>query len=142
MTTAQHTSKTIHQTFGVTTFDQEFPDLETPVVVGNQRQGDVFLLKVTADRSKGALSVGPKGVVVVRAETSASNTHTLYSLAGDCLWLSNPRDDLVEGWLTVPPGGEAFLLHTSEHSALAVGEGTYEIRRQREYAGEWRQVAD
>lgn len=140
--TAVHTSKSVHEVFGVTTLDQEYPELETPVEVGNQRQGDVYVLRVTTDRKVGAIPVGPKGVVVVRAETSASNTHTLYSVAGDCLWLANQTDDLVEGWLTVPPGGEAFLLHTSEHSAIGIGEGTFEIRRQREYAGEWRRVAD
>lgn len=118
----------------------EYPDLEIAVVTGSQRQGDVLILKVTT-RHKGQ-PIG-KGITVVRAETNTSNTHTL---VGDGLWEPNARanreDELVQGWLTVPSSGEAFLIHTEEHSALGIGEGTYEIRRQREYAGEWRRVAD
>ena len=44
--------------------------------------------------------------------------------------------------MTVKEGDEATLIHAQEHSALAFGPGTYELRRQREYAGEWRRVAD
>lgn len=146
MTTITHTSASIHARFEVPIGDQEFPELEVPVITGNQRQGDVLVLKVTSEHTNNASEIPAAGVIVVRAETNAANTHTLYALAGECLWEPNARadreDELVQGWLTVPAGSVATLLHTSEHSALGIGEGTYEIRRQREYAGEWRQVAD
>ena len=81
------------------------------------------------------------GITVARAETSQANTHSLH---GAGTWAPNPHagSELLQGWLTVPEGGEAFLIHTEEHSALGIGAGTYEVRRQREYAGEWRRVAD
>lgn len=136
-----HTNTTVLTRHGVSLDNIEHPDLEIPIISGNQRQGDVLVLKVTTTHAGQPL--GKTGVVVVRSEATASNTHTL---VGDGLWEPNARalndDELVQGWLTVPPTGEAFLIHTEEHSAIGIGEGTYEIRRQREYAGEWRRVAD
>lgn len=136
-----HTNTTVLTRHGVNLDNIELPELEIPVITGNQRQGDVMVLKVTTRHDDGA-PLG-KGVVVVRSEVNSANTHTL---VGHGLWKANPNatreDELVQGWLTVAPGQEAFLIHTEEHSAIGIGEGTYEIRRQREYAGEWRRVAD
>ena len=142
-----HTNASILTHHGHQLYQIELPDLEIPIVSGNQRQGDVLVLKVS--RLGGHFTTGykgeplGKGVTVVRAETNTANTHTL---VGDGHWEPNARatrdDELVQGWLTVPTDGEAFLIHTEEHSALGIGPGTYEIRRQREYAGEWRRVAD
>lgn len=133
-----HTNQSVLDKFGLSTLALEFPEAEVHVLSGNQRQGDVMVLKVTTSHAGKPLG---KGVVVVRAETNSANTHTLN---GDGLWEANPNaaTDLVQGWLTVPESGEAFLTHTEEHNTLGIGPGTYEIRRQREYAGEWRRVAD
>ena len=136
-----HTNATVLTAHGHRLDAIEYPELEIPVIAGEpQRQGDVLVLNVTTAHKGEPLG---KGVTVVRAETNSANTHTL---VGDGLWEPNARatrdDELVQGWLTVPAGGEAFLIHTEEHSALGIGAGTYEIRRQREYAGQWRRVAD
>lgn len=141
-----HTNTSVLEAHGIDTDSIEHLDLEVPIISGNQRQGDVYLLKVTTDRTKDAKPVTKSGVVVVRAETNSANTHTLHTLAGECLWLPNARanreDELVQGWLTVNDGAEATLIHTEEHNVLGIGPGTYEVRRQREYAGEWQRVAD
>lgn len=141
-----HTNTTILSRHGIDLSSIEHLDLEVPIITGNQRQGDVYLLKVTTDRTKDAEPIGKAGVVVVRAETNSANTHTLHTLTGDCLWLPNARasreDELVQGWLTVTDGAEATLIHTEEHNVLGIGPGTYEVRRQREYAGMWQRVAD
>lgn len=135
-----HTNVSVLTAHGLTAEAIEHPEAEIAIRTGNQRQGDVLILRVTTEHAGKPLG---KGVVVVRAETNQANTHTL---VGDGLWEPNARanreDELVQGWLTVPDGGEAFLIHTEEHSALGIGAGTYEIRRQREFAGEWRRVAD
>lgn len=135
-----HTNTTVLTAHGVGLDAIEHPEAEIPVLTGNQRQGDVLILRVTS--AHGGEPLG-KGVVVVRAETNQANTHTL---VGDGTWQPNARaaqeDELVQGWLTVPSGGESFLIHTEEHNALGIGAGTYEIRRQREFAGEWQRVAD
>ena len=138
--TVMHTNTSVLTAHGVDLGNIELPDMEIPTLTANQRQGDVLLLKVTTTR--GGTPLG-KGVIVVRSEINSGNTH---SLVGDGLWEPNARaadaEELVQGWLTVPEGGEAFLIHTEEHSALGIGPGTYEVRRQREYAGEWQRVAD
>ncbi len=135
-----HSNTSVLTAHGINVDNIEHPEAEIRIISGNQRQGDVFVLKVTQPHEGAPLG---KGVTVVRAETNSANTHSLH---GEGLWEANPgassADELVQGWLTVPHGGEAFLIHTEEHSALGIGEGTYEIRRQREFAGEWRQVAD
>lgn len=135
-----HTNTSVLTRHGLDAANIEHPEAEIEIISGNQRQGDVLLLKVTTTHAGQPLG---KGVTVVRAETNSANTHSLH---GDGLWEPNARasdpSELVQGWLTVPAGGEAFLIHTEEHSALGIGEGTYEIRRQREFAGEWQRVAD
>ena len=124
----------------------EFPELEVPILTGPQRQGDVFLLPITTDKTQGAALITKAGVTVVRAETNTANTHTLHTLSGSCQWLPNTRandtGELVQGWLTVAADSEAALIHTEEHNVVGIGAGTYEIRRQREYAGVWQRVAD
>lgn len=141
-----HTNTTILEQHGINTASIEHLDLEVPIVSGNQRQGDVYLLKVTTDRTGGAKPIGKAGVVVIRAETNSANTHTLHTLTGECLWLPNARadraDELVQGWLTVTDGAEATLIHTEEHNVIGIGPGTFEVRRQREYQGEWQRVSD
>lgn len=133
-----HTNTAVLTRYGVSLDSIELPELEIRVLSETQVQGDVLILKVTTDHKGQPID---RGVTVVRAETNSANTHTLH---GDGLWEPNARaaQDLVQGWLTVAEGQEAFLIHTEEHSALGIGPGTYEIRRQREFAGEWRRVAD
>jgi hypothetical protein len=132
-----HTNKSVLERFNVSDLSLEFPEAEVPVETGNQRQGDVMVVRVTTTHAGSPLGAG---IRVVASENSP-NTHTLNGIG---LWEPNPRvgTDLVQGWLTVAAGDEAFLIHTEEHSALGIGEGTYEIRRQQEFAGEWRRVAD
>jgi hypothetical protein len=115
----------------------EYPELEVPVLSGAQRQGDVLIVPAAA--REGGVPLG-RGVEVVRSE-AGSNTHTLH---GDGTWLVSPRarTDLVQGWLDVPEGGEAYLIHSGEHGAAGIAPGSYEIRRQREWRGEWARVAD
>lgn len=134
-----NTCTQIHQTHGYTVDNIEHPDITIPVETGPQRQGDVFVLPVTTTHPGDP--IGPKGVTVVRAESNTANTHNLHG-EGTWAWSKDADTNLIQGHLTVPPGGIAYLIHTEEHPALAIGGGTYEIRRQREFAGEWRRVAD
>lgn len=135
-----HTNKSVLERFGIANLAIEFPELVVPVISGTQRQGDVLVLQVDSTPAAG-VPLG-RGVNVVRGE-SGGNTHALH---GNATWHANPsaadKSELTQGWLTVPAGGEAFLTHEEEHSAIGIGPGTYEIRRQREYAGEWRRVSD
>jgi hypothetical protein len=118
-------------------------EIDIPILAAAQRQGDVLVLP-RPDRPRATTPVPAAGVQVVRAEASA-NTHSLMSWDGQCFYDTDPTGGdtgLTLGVLTVPSGASAYLVHTEEHGANGIGPGTYEIRRQREFAGEWRRVAD
>jgi hypothetical protein len=98
-------------------------------------QGDVSILPVT---TKAAATPMPRtGVTVVEGETG--HTHSLHG-AGLFDRATSP-DGLTVGTLTVPDGVDVLMSH-QEHGALLIAPGTYRIGRQREFAGEWRRVAD
>lgn len=106
-----------------------------PVVTTAAMQGDVSILRVTT-----AAATTPLGsyLPVVRGE-NGGNTHALHA-DGECYYDAR-ENDLTLGTLTVTEGSSALLSHP-EHGYLSIAPGTYQIGRQREYAGEWRIVAD
>ncbi len=114
-------------------------DAEVPTVTIAGMQGDVSVLRVT--KSPAVKPVAKTGVAVVRGE-NGGNTHSLHG-DGPIFWdVAAERDgSLLLGRLTVSEGSEAVLAHP-EHGFLSITPGTYEIGRQREFAGEWRMVAD
>lgn len=130
-------SEAIEKT-GVEAYEWLDREAEVPVVTTAAAQGDVSILRVTEKAAKTALP--KRGVVLVRSEAS-SHTHVLHGVG--CFYDAAPErsGSLVLGTLTVPEGGEALVSH-QEHGALLITPGTYRIGRQREWAGEWRQVAD
>lgn len=112
---------------------------EVPRVSRAAAQGDVMILRVT---TASASTPMPRRVVAVASEAS-SNTHTLHP-SGECYWdphVATEAGDVLLGTLTVPDGSTAVLIH-QEHGALEIEPGTYEVRRQREWASEWRMVHD
>lgn len=136
---------TILDRAGIDTLGVLDAQIDVPVLAGlAQRQGDLLILP-RPNKTAATTPIPQTGATVVRAETSTGNTHTLHSWDGPVSYF-DVRDSgpagLVLGVLTVPDGATAYLCHSEEHGANAFGPGTYEIRRQREFAGEWRAVAD
>lgn len=132
------TLEEVLQLTGTEVFDYLARDAEVPVVTTAACQGDVSILKVTT--KKATTPIPDTGVAVVKSEVGG-NTHSLYG-AGFFDYAAGGRvDDLAIGTLTVPADGETFLLHP-EHGGMQIAPGTYKVGRQREYAGEWRAVAD
>lgn len=125
--------------YGVEILDHLDHEVTVPVVTTAACQGDVSILRVTKDAATTAVPAA--GFPVVRGE-NGGNTHSLHG-DGPVFFDVAPQSDgsLVLGRLTVPDGSEAVMAHP-EHGFLAIAPGTYEIGRQREYAGEWRMVAD
>lgn len=121
----------------------EHLDLEVPVLTGPQAQGDVLLVPTETPSELGEL-VPTEGVTVVRGETTGGNAHILHVLDGECFWAPAPNAgaELLQGVLTVPDGSSATMIHTQEHNVIGIGPGSYEVKRQREFAGEWRRVSD
>ena len=142
MTTATVTNGDVLARHAIATEGIEHLDLEVPVLAGPQRQGDVLIVPC-APRSAG-VPVPRAGITVVRGESAGRNAHILHNLDGECRWEVSELagSELLQGWLTVPSDASATLIHTQEHNVLAIGPGCYELRRQREMAGEWRRIAD
>jgi hypothetical protein len=115
------------------------PDWEVPRIDTCAAQGDILLLRVAS----AADTPMPRTVVLVASEASA-NTHTLHPI-GTCYFdrhtATDPTGDVLLGVLTVPDGSTALLSH-QEHGNIEFLPGSYEVRRQREFAGEWRLVYD
>ncbi len=126
---------------GVDVLDYLDRDALVPVLTGLQCQGDVAVIPHRPGKSAyKAIPVPSTGVPVVRGE-SGGNTHLLLA-EGPVNWTATPAvTDLTIGIVDVPDGSIAYLAHP-EHGYLAMGTGSYSIRRQREQADELRVVAD
>lgn len=102
-------------------------------------QGDVSIRPTSA----AAITPMPLRVDVVRGE-AGGNTHSLHPDGPGVTWDAHAPSgevDLRLGVVTVPDGSEAVLAHP-EHGFLRLAPGSWEIGRQRDYAGEWAYVAD
>lgn len=107
-----------------------------PLVTGPACQGDVSILPVT---TKPVTDRIPDGGVVI-ATGDSGHPHTLH---GDGFYQpARPGSGLTVGHVTVPEGGAVFLLHAGPHGGVQLAPGTYRLGCQREWAGEWRRVAD
>lgn len=139
------TLATVLDRAGIDTLGVLDAQIDVPVLTGlAQAQGDLIVLP-RPNKQAATTPIPGAGVMVVRAESSGGNTHSLHSWEGPrCFYDARPGGDsgLVLGVLTVPDGASAYLVHTEEHGANAFGPGTYEVRRQREQADVIRMVAD
>ena len=126
--------------FGVTHLDHLDRDADIPVITWSACQGDVSVRRVKHASPRPGVPVPAQGAVVLQGD----HAHVLFSAPeGAASWApAAPADGpLALGTLTVPEGSHALLDHL-EHGDLLIAPGTYAIGRQREYAGEWRAVAD
>lgn len=98
------------------------------------RQGDILFIRVAALPQKACVK---RDNVVAEGEL----TGHLHRLEGAAELL----EEIGTGTLYVNAAGEGRVTH-DEHAPLALPAGAYEVRRQREYAGEgeraYRVVAD
>lgn len=110
-------------------------DDPVPVVDGPACQGDVSVLPVTTPAVTDLIPAD--GVVIATGDSG--HPHTLF---GDGFFTPSKGRGLTVGHVTVPAGGSVFLLHAGPHGGLQLAPGTYRLGVQREWAGEWRRVAD
>lgn len=120
---------------GISVPEHLVADAEVPVLSGIQRQGDLCIVPIAANKRRfGDLAkpVPPEGIAVVQGE-NGGHTHHLAAYSGTCLWARNPRtsaEDPDLGELEVPEGAAAYLSHDDEHGANGIAPGNYAIRRQ------------
>jgi hypothetical protein len=107
-------------------------DAAVPVLTGMQAQGDVLIVPIRSARKRRKWMVVPDaGVQIVRGEATG-NTHWLHRGFDSTRvrWAADP-DGVRLGYLEVPDGETALLIHTDEHGANGIGPGHYEIHRKR-----------
>ncbi|MFY1669826.1 hypothetical protein ACN27G_07675 [Plantactinospora sp. WMMB334] len=129
-----HTYRTALAMVGASVPDHLVADAEVPILSGPQAQGDLMVIPLH-DLEPG-LSWRPvpaDGIQVVRGEATG-NTHWLhrgFDSAG-VRFAPASRPGLTIGYLEVPAGQSAQLIHTDEHGANGIGPGRYRINRKRE----------
>lgn len=117
-------------------------DAEVPILTGPQAQGDLLVRPADAPVSGEWTLVASDGIQVVHGEESG-NTHWLHAGfdSPTVQWMrsttavtteSLTADSLVVGYLRVPDGQSALLIHTDEHGANGIGPGTYAVHRKRQ----------
>ncbi|WP_242882144.1 hypothetical protein [Actinomadura litoris] len=130
-----HTYATALNLIGVTVPAHLSADAEVPILTGPQAQGDLLLLPADTPRSKAWQTVPVKRVGVVHGEATG-NTHWLHPGFDSprVTWLraTGQADGLAVGYLRVPDGQTALLIHTDEHGANGIGPGEYVINRKRQ----------
>jgi hypothetical protein len=116
---------------------------EVPVLTGPQAQGDLLVIPV--DRlpvGVTAEAVPDSGVQVVVGEATG-HTHWLHrGFDSPGVGWARVDRDLIIGYVVVPEGKSAMLIHTDEHGANGIGSGVYAVHGKREMAAEIRRVAD
>ena len=125
--------------YGTALLDHLDREVTIPILDAPQTQGDLGVLPAAFKRiSKQATTpVPPEGTVVIEGQ----HDHRL--LGDGPIFFDRPRGMTMPsiGVLRVPEGSVAWLAH-AEHGYLGVAPGDYWISGQREWAGEWRRIAD
>lgn len=140
-----HTYGTALALAGVTVPDHLTADAEVPVLTGVQAQGDLIVFPATEAALPSDVefkTVPAAGVQVVHGEATG-NTHWLHAGfdSPGVLW-ARVDEGVRIGFVRVPEGESAQLIHTDEHGANGIGPGLYAIHGKREQADEIRRVAD
>ncbi|SLH38191.1 hypothetical protein [Mycobacteroides abscessus] len=130
-------------------------DAEVPVLDEPQAQGDLTLVPLRLDPVPGPderawQTVPDEGIAVVHGE-GTGNTHWLHRGfdSPGVSYVANTTTDhatsdaaLVIGFVRVPEGQCAELIHTDDHGCNAMAPGDWTIRRKREQAYTVKIVAD
>lgn len=137
-----HTYESALTLIGVTVPDHLIADAEVPILTGPQCQGDLMVYPVTNTKGAEFTAVPKGGVQVVHGEATG-NTHWLHQGfdSPGVQWARVDRGLLI-GYVIVPEGQTAQLIHSDEHGANGIGPGMYAINGKQEQADIIRRVQD
>jgi hypothetical protein len=137
-----HTFSSALSLIGVSVPGHLEADAEVPVLCGPQAQGDVLVFPAAVPETARWQELPRSGVQLIRGEATG-NTHWLHPGfdSPGIRWVPGQFSDadaapidapaLVVGYLDVPDGQSALLIHTDEHGANGIGPGRYAIHRKR-----------
>ncbi len=131
-----HTYGSALALIGVTVPDHLEAAADVPVLSAPQAQGDLLIVPATGGPELHWSVLPDSGEQVVHGEATG-NTHWLHRGfdSPGVRWArpTDGPDGLVVGYVEVPEGQSALLVHTDEHGANGIGPGVYAIHRKREY---------
>jgi hypothetical protein len=126
-----HTYATALALVGVDVPGHLVADAEVPILAGPQAQGDLLIVAVSSVPASAVfVPVPAEGIQVVHGEVSG-NTHWLHCGFSSPGTRWAPGSGHVVGYVHVPDGQSAQLIHTDEHGANGIAPGTYAIHRKR-----------
>ena len=113
--------------------DHLVADAEVPVLTGPQAQGDLLVFRRAAPSTVEWRPLPAAGLRLVLGEATG-NTHWLHAgfASPGVRWAASTLGPQRLGFLFVPVGQTALLIHTDEHGANGIGPGTYVVHRKRE----------
>jgi hypothetical protein len=119
---------------GITVPAHLVADATVPVLSGPQAQGDLLLLPVPSLPGAAWARLPADGLQVVQGEATG-NTHWLHEGfdSPGVRWAPS-GGGLRAGYVLVPDGQSALLIHTDEHGANGIGPGAYAVQRKRAQA--------
>lgn len=128
-----HTYRSALALVGASVPDHLVADAEIPVLSGPQAQGDLLVFQKKAPPGLPWRPLPEGGLRLVEGEASG-NTHWLHAgfRSPGVRWAESNLGGVRLGFLQVPHGQSAMLIHTDEHGANGIGPGTYLIHRKRE----------
>jgi hypothetical protein len=115
-------------------------DADVPILCAPQAQGDLLIFPVTPPPDLRWEELQGSGVQVIHGEATG-NTHWLhpgFDSPGVCWSPVDPdhrlgrAKGLTLGYVRVPDGQSALLIHTDEHGANGIGPGSYAIHGKRQ----------
>lgn len=146
-TTTTHTYGSALSLISVTVPDHLEAAMEVPILTDPQAQGDLLIFQTEAPVDAVFELVTNAGVQVVTGEATG-NTHWLFPDANNAgvMFSRVVEDDSLEnmtiGYIRVPEGQAAFMIHSDEHGANGIGSGTYGVNGKREMSDILRRIAD
>jgi hypothetical protein len=127
-----HTYTSALALYGIEVPDHLRAEAEVPVLRLPQAQGDLMIFPAEPPARIDWTPLPASGVQVIHGEATG-NTHWLHpGFESPGIRWAPVTNKLTLGYLDVPEGQSALLIHTDEHGANGVGPGTYALNRKRE----------
>jgi len=127
-----HTFSSALALIGLEVPDHLQAEAEVPVLQVAQAQGDLLIFPTDPPARVRWTTLPPAGVQVVHGEATG-NTHWLHpGFDSPGVRWAPVENKLTLGYLDVPAGQSALLIHTDEHGANGIGPGTYTVHRKRQ----------
>ena len=129
-----HTYRSALGLVGTSVPEHLVADAEVPILSGAQAQGDLLVFRKQAPPGLPWRPVPATGLQLVNGEATG-NTHWLHPgfQSPGIQFATSNAGGVRLGFLHVPAGQSALLIHTDEHGANGIGPGTYVIHRKREH---------